>query len=123
MTGGKSLGAEDNNLLLLPMQLQISASASGGGEAPPEMALGLSGEVQKEDALPSADSAPDRRLSMNTEREGEIILLAQEAALFFKSLVEGGVPPMHASALTGNWILSQRIQGDGTGEEWREGRS
>ncbi len=59
---------------------------------------------------------------MNAEREGEIILLAREAALFFKSLVEGGVPPMHASALTGNWILSQRIKGDQSGEEWRDGQ-
>ena len=56
-------------------------------------------------------------------KEMEIICLAQEAALFFGTLVEKGVPAIHASSLTGNWILSQRIQGDGTGEEWREGRS
>jgi len=56
-------------------------------------------------------------------KEMEIICLAQEAALFFGTLVEKGVPAIHAAALTGNWILSQRIKGDGSGEEWKGGES
>ncbi len=57
-------------------------------------------------------------------KEMEIVCLAQEAALLFLTLVKEGVPAIHASALTGNWILSQRIKGDDVpGEEWKEGGS
>ncbi len=56
---------------------------------------------------------------MSEDRKNEIMLLATEAALFFGTLVEKGVPAIHASALTGNWILSQRIKDATEGEDWK----
>ncbi len=91
------------------------------------MALGLSA-MQEEEIFPSQDPTFDRRLSMSGEeksfslKEMEIVALAEEAALLFKTLVKEGVPAIHATAMTGNWILSQRIKGDESGEAWRDGQ-
>lgn len=57
---------------------------------------------------------------MNQDRRTEIIEEAEEAAMFFTTLVKEGVPPQDASALTGSWIMQRNIRDQNDKEGWEE---